>query len=215
MKTTDNITVTNGRLKKALTNQVEPIIMPKVSKQIVKAVNDSKLQIGVMTKFYPYLDKCEIEVNGELILCKILHHYYGDLIDYYTPTGDEDYCTVLKEPCIIPRESLNCLILDVDDNTDEQIMCGYIGSEELIGVNPAQMGNLKLLCRTETNQFWIKFGLDGLDIRSSEVPTTNVGEFDNTMEEINYTNSNDTYTKSEVDQLLLDLKNEILGEDDN
>lgn len=214
MKTTDNITVTNGRLEKALKSRVEPIIMPQVTKQVNKAVEDSKFQIGVMTKFYPYLDKCEIEVNGELILCKNLHQYYGDIINFYTPIGDEDYCTVLKEPCIIPRESLNCLILDVNDNTDEQIMCGYVGSEELIGANPAQMGNLKLLCRTETNQFWIKFGLDGLDIRSSEIPTTNVGEFDSTMEEVNYTDSNDVYTKAEVDQLIEDLRNEILGEDD-
>ncbi|MBO6275793.1 MAG: hypothetical protein J6M91_09740 [Methanobrevibacter sp.] len=213
MKTTDNITVTNGRLEKALKNRVEPIIMPQVTKQVNQAVMESKFQIGIMTKFYPYLDKCEIEVNGELILCKILHRFIGDLIDYYTPVGDEDYCTVLKEPCIIPRSTLKCLILDVNDDSDEQIMVGFINYEELIGINPAKMGNLKLVSRTETNQFWIKFGLDGLDIRSPETPTTSIGEYDSTMEEITYTNSNDVYTKAEVDKLLEDLKNEILGDD--
>lgn len=214
MKTTDNITVTNGRLEKALKSRVDPIIMPQVTKQVNKAVNDSKFQIGVMTKFYPYLDKCEIEVNGELVLCKILHRFIGDLCEYYTPVGDEDYCSTLNEPCIIPMGTLECLILDVNDNTDEQIMVGFINSEELIGVNPAKQGNLKLVSRTETNQFWIKFGLDGLDIRSPETPTTNVGEYDRTMEEVKYTNSNEVYTKAEVDQLIEDLRNEILGEDD-
>lgn len=214
MKTTDNITVTNGRLEKALKTRVEPIIMPQVTKQVNQAVNDSKFQIGVMTKFYPYLDKCEIEVNGELVLCKILHRFIGDLCEYYTPVGDEDYCSTLNEPCIIPMGTLECLILDVNDNTDEQIMVGFINSEELIGVNPAKQGNLKLVSRTETNQFWIKFGLDGLDIRSPQAPTTNVGEYDSTMEEVKYTNSNEVYTKAEVDQLIEDLKNEILGEDD-
>ena len=214
MKTTDNITVTNGRLENALKTRVEPIIMPQVTKQLNQAVNDSKFQIGVMTKFYPYLDKCEIEVNGELVLCKILHRFIGDLCEYYTPVGDEDYCSTLNEPCIIPMGTLECLILDVNDNTDEQIMVGFINSEELIGVNPAKQGNLKLVSRTETNQFWIKFGLDGLDIRSPQVPTTNVGEYDSTMEEVKYTNSNDVYTKAEVDQLIEDLRNEILGEDD-
>ena len=214
MKTTDNITVTNGRLEKALKTRVEPIIMPQVTKQLNQAVNDSKFQIGVMTKFYPYLDKCEIEVNGELVLCKILHRFIGDLCEYYTPVGDEDYCSTLNEPCIIPMGTLECLILDVNDNTDEQIMVGFINSEELIGVNPAKQGNLKLVSRTETNQFWIKFGLDGLDIRSPQAPTTNVGEYDSTMEEVKYTNSNDVYTKAEVDQLIEDLRNEILGEDD-
>lgn len=214
MKTTDNITVTNGRLEKALKTRVEPIIMPQVTKQVNQAVNDSKFQIGVMTKFYPYLDKCEIEVNGELVLCKILHRFIGDLCEYYTPVGDEDYCSTLNEPCIIPMGTLECLILDVNDNTDEQIMVGFINSEELIGVNPAKQGNLKLVSRTETNQFWIKFGLDGLDIRSPQAPTTNVGEYDRTMEEVKYTNSNEVYTKAEVDQLIEDLRNEILGEDD-
>lgn len=214
MKTTDNITVTNGRLEKALKTRVEPIIMPQVTKQVNQAVKDSKFQIGVMTKFYPYLDKCEIEVNGELVLCKILHRFIGDLCEYYTPVGDEDYCSTLNEPCIIPMGTLECLILDVNDNTDEQIMVGFINSEELIGVNPAKQGNLKLVSRTETNQFWIKFGLDGLDIRSPQAPTTNVGEYDSTMEEVKYTNSNEVYTKAEVDQLIEDLKNEILGEDD-
>ncbi len=214
MKTTDNITVTNGRLEKALKTRVEPIIMPQVTKQVNQAVNDSKFQIGVMTKFYPYLDKCEIEVNGELVLCKILHRFIGDLCEYYTPVGDEDYCSTLNEPCIIPMGTLECLILDVNDNTDEQIMVGFINSEELIGVNPAKQGNLKLVSRTETNQFWIKFGLDGLDIRSPQAPTTNVGEYDSTMEEVKYTNSNEVYTKAEVDQLIEDLRNEILGEDD-
>ena len=214
MKTTDNITVTNGRLEKALKTRVEPIIMPQVTKQVNQAVNDSKFQIGVMTKFYPYLDKCEIEVNGELVLCKILHRFIGDLCEYYTPVGDEDYCSTLNEPCIIPMGTLECLILDVNDDTDEQIMVGFINSEELIGVNPAKQGNLKLVSRTETNQFWIKFGLDGLDIRSPQAPTTNVGEYDSTMEEVKYTNSNDVYTKAEVDQLIEDLRNEILGEDD-
>ena len=214
MKTTDNITVTNGRLEKALKTRVEPIIMPQVTKQVNQAVKDSKFQIGVMTKFYPYLDKCEIEVNGELVLCKILHRFIGDLCEYYTPVGDEDYCSTLNEPCIIPMGTLECLILDVNDNTDEQIMVGFINSEELIGVNPAKQGNLKLVSRTETNQFWIKFGLDGLDIRSPQAPTTNVGEYDSTMEEVKYTNSNEVYTKAEVDQLIEDLRNEILGEDD-
>lgn len=214
MKTTDNITVTNGRLEKALKSRVEPIIMPQVTKQVNKAINDSKFQIGVMTKFYPYLDKCEIEVNGELVLCKILHRFIGDLCEYYTPIGDEDYCSTLNEPCIIPMGTLECLILDVNDNTDEQIMVGFINSEELIGVNPATQGNMKLVSRTETNQFWIKFGLDGLDIRSPETPITNVGEYDSTMEEINYPDSKDVYTKAEVDQLIEDLRNEILGEDD-
>lgn len=191
MKTTDNMTITNGRLKKALSNQVEPLIMPTVNQKILKAVRESKFQVGVMTKFYPYLDKCEMKVKDKLIICKILHRFAGDLIDFYTPIGEEDYCTKLKEPCIIPREQLQGLILDVNDNSNEQIFVGYLHSEELVGMNPAGSGNLKLTNITGTNQYWIKFGNNGLDIRLPDVPSAELGALDSNMSSLEYVQKDD------------------------
>lgn len=213
MKTTENITVTDGRLSRALSTKVIPIVMPKVTKQVNKAVKDSKFKIGVMTKFYPYLDKCQVEINGELIICRILHRFVGGLTDYYTPLGDEDFCDNLKEPCVIPWASLECVVLDVDNGDDEQIMVGYLNSEE-IGLNPAKPGNMKLVSRVPTNQFWIKFGWDGLDLRLNDTPTTNTGETDEEMSEVDYVNVNEVYTKSEIDKIIEDLRKEIHGEDD-
>lgn len=217
MKTTDNITVTDGRLHQALNKQVTRMMMPKVNKNITNAVNESKFQIGIMTKFYPYLDKCEVKIGDDLILCKILHRFMGDLIDYHTPIGDEDYCSTLNEPCIIPLTPLECVIVDVNDNTDEWIMVGYVNSEELIGLNPASMGNLKLVSISAENQFWIKFGLNGLNIRSPNAPTTSVGEYDKDMIEIGNVNSTEVYTKEETDELIKnaidELKQEIMGVD--
>lgn len=207
-KTTDNITVTDARLNKALMNRVEPQFLPKVTTQINQAINDSKLQIGVITKFYPYIDRCEVEVNDELIICRILHRYVGDLIDYYTPIGDEDYCDNLNEPCVIPRSQLECVVLDVNNDNNEQVMVGYLNSDEIVGINPAEMGNLKLVARTPTNQYWIKFGWNGLDLRLPDNPVTNTGEFDSEMEPIQY------YTKAEVDAIVEELRKEIHGEDD-
>lgn len=191
MKTSDNITVTNGRLKKALSTRVENIIVPQLNQKINKTATDAKIQVGSMTKFYPYLDKCEVDLDGELIICKILHRFSGELIDFYTPTGDEDYCDNLHEPCIIPREDLKCLVLDINDSSDERVMIGYFLAEEIIGFNPASQGNLKLMSVGATNQYWIKFGLDGLDIRSPETPVTNVGEFDSDMSSLEYTTRED------------------------
>lgn len=207
-KTTDKITVTDARLDRALINRVEPRIIPKVTKQINKAINDSKLQIGTITKFYPHLDRCEVLLNDELIICRILHRYVGDLIDYYTPIGEEDFCDVLNEPCVIPRSQLECVILDVDNGNNEQIMLGYLNSDEIVGINPAEMGNLKLVSRTPTNQYWIKFGWNGLDLRLPDNPVTNTGEMDSEMEPIQY------YTKAEIDTIVEELRKEIHGEDD-
>ena len=197
MKTSENITVTDGRLKKALRNNVENIIIPQINTKVNKTARDAKIQVATMTKFYHYLDKCEVDLNNNLVICKILHRFSGDLIDFYTPIGDEDYCERLHEPCIIPRESLQCLVLDVNDGSDEQIMIGYFLPDELIGLSPATQGNLKLASMGVTNQYWIKFGADGLDIRSPDVPSTNVGEYDSDMANLDYV------TKKEVEDLII------------
>ncbi len=197
MKTSDNITVTDGRLKKALQTNVENIIIPQINSKVNKTARDAKIQVATMTKFYPYLDKCEVDLNGNLVICKILHRFSGALIDFYTPIGDEDYCERLKEPCIIPMETLQCLILDINDDSDEQLMIGYFLPDEIVGLNPASQGNLKLASMGETNQYWIKFGIEGLDIRSPDIPSTNIGEYDSDMVNLDYV------TKKELDDLII------------
>lgn len=218
MKTADKITVTDGRLKKALKNQISPMLMPDVNKQITKAFNDSKFQVGIMTKFYPYLDKCEVKLrNGKLVLCKILHRYAGEMIDFYTPTGEKSFCTSLKEPCIIPLEELQCLILDVNDDSNEQIFVGYINLQDFVGLDPASPGDFKILSHGVSNQYWIRFGPNGLDLRSKKLPTNNVGEFDSNMINVDYATKKDIKElQDEIDNLEPsggDLKDYIKKED--
>lgn len=187
MKTSENITVTDARLRNALKSEFNYSISPEINAKISQVAQDLKLQIGVMTKFYPYLDKAEIRLkNNKLILCKILHRFTGNLIDFFTPDGEEDFCDKLKEPCIIPRSELECLILDINDNTDMQILVGFINSEELIGFNPAKKGSLKLVDIEGTNQYWIKFGGNGLDIRLPDQPSAEVGDLDSNMSCLEY-----------------------------
>lgn len=202
----DNVTVTDARLKKALQSRVQPIINQHVNPQIEKLTNNSKIQIGFMTKFYPYLDKCEVELNtGKTVLCKILHRFSGELLEFFTPQGDEDYCDKLKEPCIIPMVDLECLVLDVNDNSDEQIVLGYILSNEIVSINPAHPGNMKLSYSNGVNEYWIKFGDEGLDLRLSEVSTVNVGEMDEDMVEVN------PISMEKVEALIEEKIDEALG----
>lgn len=216
VKTADNITVTNGRLKNALKNQITPLVMPSVTKKIEKAVTQSQIQTGVMTKFYPYLDKCEVNLrDGSTVICRILHRFGGELIDFFTPLGTEEtYCENLKEPCIIPRSGLNVCVLDINDGTNEQIMIGYFLSEDLIDIEPAEEGNAKITTITGVNEYWLCFGVGGFDIRTPKNPKTVVGGLIDGITEVKYADSNDTYTKAEIDKMIEDLRNEIIGEDD-
>ena len=219
----NDITPTQGRLRAAIDNAVTKPIIPQVLPEIETAVEKERIRTGVITKFYPYLDKAMVELDNsdEVVLCKILHRFGGELIDLYTPSADSsDYCDELHEPCVIPRASLNCLIVNIDDaDSEEYLILGFYQNDEFIGLNPAAPGNIKIAFRGGTNQFWIKFGSDGLDLRLPKAVTLNVGDMDKNMEEVDYADStnvytkDEVYTKEEVDELIRQRIAEALGDD--
>ena len=86
-------------------------------------------------------------------------------------------------------------------------------------MNPASPGNFKIISIGGTNQFWIKFGADGLDLRLPKAATLNVGDMDKNMEEVDYADStnvytkDEVYTKEEVDELIAQKIAEALGDE--
>ena len=209
---TKDITITKGRVEEAIEGAITRTIGPKITQQINTAVEGAKIRTGIITKFYQYLDKAEVQLDNsnQKVLCKILHRYGGELIDFFTPNGDEDFCTELHEPCIIPRGDMHCLIVNIHENdSNDWLMLGYYAPAELDGINPASQGNLKLSTDGGTNQFWIKFGYDGLDLRLPGESTTNIGNMDSEMEGLQYANSQDVYTKLEVDEKIKEITVDI------
>ena len=77
---------------------------------------------------------------------------------------------------------------------------------------------MKICAVGGTNQYWIKFGHDGLDIRTNNEPTIKVGDMDADMSNVDYANSDDVYskddvyTKEEVDDLIAQKIAEALEE---
>ena len=61
---------------------------------------------------------------------------------------------------------------------------------------------MKLITRGGTNQFYIKFGYDGLKISSIDKPETIVGEIENESVKLEYVNKEEVYTKKEIDNIL-------------
>ncbi|WP_407454411.1 hypothetical protein [Methanobrevibacter sp.] len=197
----NDITVTDNRLLEALSDPVNKIVGNTVSQQIKNATEALKIHPGVVTKFYPYLDKAEVQLDkdNKKILCKILHRYGGELLDFYTPFGEQTLCEKLKEPCVIPRDTLHCLIMDVQDfDSNEHLILGFYMNEEIVGLNPAKPGNMKLITRGGVNHHWISFGYCGLDIRTSNELTHEVGSQTDEAVPIEYANSNNVYDKEEV-----------------
>ena len=197
------ITSTEGRLTSIINNFNSNAIEKVVPEKISNAVNDAKIRTGVITKFYQYLDKAEVKLdhNGKTVLCKILHRYGGEIMEYYTPLMDSsEYDEKLHEPYVVPRSSNHVLVISIhDDDSNENLILGYYQNEEIVGYNPAKPGNIKLMCHDGDNQYWVKFGIDGLDYRGSSSPKIVYGDTDDDMEELDPT---DNYTKEEVDAIL-------------
>lgn len=205
---TANKTVTDARFKAALKNQVNPIINETVPPQIEEAVDKVTMKAGRMTKFYPYLDKAEVELydSNRKVYCKILHKFFGELMDFYTPLAEEQtYCDVLHEPCIVPRLAVNCCVVNVKDGTDYWLLLGYFNNDEIVGLAPAEPGNVKFSYINGVNEFWLEFGRDGLECRLPSNPRLSSGVLDKDMVDVEYADKSEVYSKEEIDDIISHL----------
>ena len=222
MKNSNNVTVTNARVISAMSPIIKSVVEPNIKKEIKKEVNTSKIHTGILTKYYPYLDKAEVKVDNKLILCKILHRVHGSLVDFFTPTGDSSFCEKLKEPCIIPQGELDCLIADINDNTKEQLLLGFFLKNDVLYTSPANPGHYKITNLGATNEWGLDIGDGNIKLDSSDGVTFTEGlvQKENTIVEYatsdNVYGKKEVYTKKEVDNAIKkaidDLRNEILGD---
>lgn len=217
-----NITATDARLKNALNNSVGSLISNSVNKSVKNSVDKSKIRTGILHKFYPYLDKVEVQLdNGGEVICKILHKFSGDLIDFFTPDGEEFFDENLNEPYVIPENELTCLLADISSqDSEEYVLLGYYIPNNINLISPATPGNFKISSINATDESNISFGKDGF--KSSTIDENNVNEkcFDNliiddlilddtTIQKIinqldlpDTVNLSDYYTKKEINNLI-------------
>ena len=208
-----NITDTDARVLKGITNIVQSVYDKQdIDGKIKRVVSDNMITTGVMTKFYPYLNKCEVQLDttDELVLCSIISLFSGDLLFFFTPSGEESFCETLREPCVIPRGKLNVLVANIQNDDYDYVMLGYFFPNDIIGVTPAPLSNFRISGISAVKEYSITFGLDGLHIVTGDnVQTTIVDDFEEDI-------SVEQYSKSEIDSLLEsfkeDLKKEILEE---
>lgn len=228
-----DVTVTDSYFNRAISNAIDKNINQSVPTLINEALTNVQIYSCVMTKFYPYLDKVEVQFSdGTLKVCKILHRFGGDMIDFYTPVGEDSFCDNLKEPCILPMCELTCFVAPVVDDSDEYLLLGYYLDDEIIGYDPAEKGNFKLMSAGVSNEYWLKFNCNGVDIRSQEETTRNIGSYEDDMVSIEYPSKlevdsliqetvdtkisdaagfQDVYTKKEVDDLIGAIDDYILS----
>lgn len=237
MKTTENITVTDGRMNRALQKRMEPFVQKEATKIVQKELDKSLGRLGKVTKVYPYLDKAEVELKSKKkVLCRLPHHYAGNIIDLFVPQGERDFCKKLKEPCIVPFAPIPCVVLKINDADDSEyfIIDYYSSSKELLYISPPSPGHVRLTCMTATNETYVEFGGKGLQVLSSKPLKISHGVFEDDVTKVDYAdaskvytkeecyNKKEVYTKEEVDELIakkieeaLNNADEPVGEDND
>ena len=216
MRTTESITLTNRRQYAPLKLLVNKIVDEReIEKTINKTVDASKIRTGILKKFYPYLDKAEVQLDNitKPVLCRIFHMFGGSLIDFFTPDGERGFCETLHEPCIFPRADMHVLVADIsNEDAKEMLMLGYYNPSDIVGIRPATPGHMKLTDIGATNIWGVEIGHGEVNITTYDGIKVVEGEFHSDNTEINYANTSETYTKSEIKDLIAEMKQEIINE---
>ena len=189
--------VTNSRVKESLHLRFKEFFDgEKVPEQINQKIEEHSIKKGIVKEVYHYLDTSLVELsNGKQVEAYHLHRTLGNIVDLFTPIGDQIISELKNEPCIIPRFQLKCLVAEV--GKDEYVLLGYYNPNMTGSFSPADNGHYLIKTLTDGYQAGLDIFADNISIiahQGASFIEANVGK--NT--EIVYADSKDTYTKSEV-----------------
>lgn len=225
----NSIAVTDARVHRALDNKINQVIDKRnIPAMITKAVTDAKIHTGVVVKYYHYKDQALVRfTDNTYVLCGLLHQMNGNLIDFFTPEGELKFCEDLQEPYIQPRAELHVMVADINNGDDTQLILGYYNPNDITYTAPAEQGHFKITNINATNEFGVDIGNGKVTIKSIEGVSFTEGLFPEDETDVVYANSddvplardvytkNEVYTKAQVDKLIEDLREEILGDSDD
>lgn len=189
--------ITNNRVKSGLDVQFKRFLdKENIPEQITKQIENHSIKKGRVIEVYHYLDTSLVELSDKTqVEAYHLHRCLGSIVDLYTPEGELGYSATKHEPCILPKYDLKCLVAEV--GKDEYVLLGYYNPNMVGNFNPADIGTYVIKTVTDTSQ-------GGLTVAPQEIKLTSnngvqfkeqdLGE----STEINYADSEDTYTKLEV-----------------
>ena len=217
--------VTDSRVRNSLDTHFKRFLdNEKIPEQITQKIEEHSIKKGIVKEVYHYLDTSLIELsNSKTVEAYHLHRTLGNIVDLFTPMGDQVISETKNEPCIIPRFQLKCLVAEV--GKDEYILLGYYNPNMTGSFSPAENGHYLIKTLTDGYQAGLDIFSDNINIISHQGASFTEADVDKNTD-IVYANSEDTYTKdevykktqtynkSEVDDLLKEIWDYIRPEED-
>lgn len=141
-----SITVTNHRLRKAMAGANNDDLKTHMQKMGAKIKSELTLHLGKITKIYPYLDKCEVEImgNSKKETCLIAHNILSEEMNVSGfPDGRKTHEKSVE--VIIPSETIYGVVLDVDIGGEtKKIVVSYVNIDRKHTKNNATSGEYKM-----------------------------------------------------------------------
>lgn len=189
--------VTDSRVRNSLDSHFKRFLdSEKIPEQINKKIEEHSIKKGLVKEVYHYLDTSLIELsNGKLVEAYHLHRTLGNIVDLFTPIGEQIISETKNEPCIIPRFKLKCLVAEV--GKDEYVLLGYYNPNMVGSFSPAENGHYLIKTMTDGFQAGLDVSSDNINIISHQGASFTEADVDKDTD-IVYANSKDIYTKSEV-----------------
>ena len=141
-----NITVSNHRLRKAMSQANDDDLKSHTQKMGDKIRSELELKIGEILKIYPYKDKCEVKIAGtnQKTTCLIAHDILSEGMNVSGfPKGTTTH--EKADEVIIPLETIYGIILDVNTGKKKQkCIVSYINLDRPHTKNNAKNGEYKI-----------------------------------------------------------------------
>ena len=204
--------VTDSRVRNSLDSHFKRFLdSEKIPEQINKKIEEHSIKKGLVKEVYHYLDTSLIELsNGKLVEAYHLHRTLGNIVDLFTPMGEQIISETKNEPCIIPRFKLKCLVAEVGN--DEYVLLGYSNPNMVGSFSPAENGHYLTKTLTEGYHAGLDISPDNINIISHQGASFTAADVDKETD-IVYANSKDIYNKAQVDALLKEIWDYIRPEE--
>lgn len=192
MTNSASITVTNHRLRKAMSEANDDDLKSHTKKIGEKLKSELKIEMGEIIELYSDTETVKVKINGSTETCLIAHDTFSEgmsIIGFPEGTTKIDH----KEHIITPSEKLYGIVATVEDgNKDKKVLLSYVNRKKWNNLPNCRAGEYKI----QVGDNYISLDKDKINIHGENLfinglPYTEA-----------YTPLEDYHNKDEINDLL-------------
>lgn len=109
-----NITVTDGRLMRALNNATQAIAN-NTSLSGNNTQKDNELHVGKLTRFFYETQEAEVKLTEKTVTCKLTRPTEGSVNIFFTPFAELEWDETLRKTYFKPYEDIRCVVAKINN----------------------------------------------------------------------------------------------------